>query len=180
VVPASPADVDDTGAVVQALAAAGRRGGAAVRAGVAFLRGAQGSDGGWGQLLGRDSNSQSTSWAVQGLVAARVPLGSLSADPLAYLRGLQRGDGHVAYSRTSDQTPVWATAQAVAALERKPFPLARVARGRTSMAAASPSAGSEDGGHGDGGGSEVVLWIAVGVALAAGLGWGARHRHVAA
>ena len=32
--------------------------------------------------------------------------------------------GKVRYSRTSAQTPVWVTAQALAALARKPFPLA--------------------------------------------------------
>jgi hypothetical protein len=128
-VPSSPADIDDTGAVLQALASAGRRGSAAVRDGVAYLRNAQSPDGGWGQLQGRSSNAQSTSWAVQGLVAARAPLSSLTADPLAYLRKLQRRDGHVAYSASSDQTPVWVTAQALAALQRKPFPLVPVKRG---------------------------------------------------
>jgi energy-coupling factor transport system substrate-specific component len=178
VVPASPADVDDTGAVVQALVAAGRRGGAAVRGGVDYLRRVQGSDGGWGQLEGRDSNSQSTSWAVQGLVAARASLGSLRGDPLAYLRGLQRRDGRISYSRTGDQTPVWTTAQAIAALQRKPFPLAAVKRGKAAAAASAPPAATGgDGGGSGGGGSELVLWIAVGVALAAGLGWGARHHH---
>jgi hypothetical protein len=41
---------------------------------------------------------------------------------------LQRRDGHISYSRTSDQTPVWVTAQALTALRRKPFPLATVPR----------------------------------------------------
>ena len=43
--------------------------------------------------------------------------------PLAYLRSLTAADGAVRYSRTSDQTPVWVTAQALAALARRPFPL---------------------------------------------------------
>jgi energy-coupling factor transport system substrate-specific component len=128
-VPKSPADIDDTGAVLQALAAAGRRTTTAVRDGVAYLNSAQTSDGGWGQLPGRTSNAQSTSWAVQGLAAAHAPLDSLSADPLAYLRSLQRRDGSFAYSTTSDQTPVWVTAQALAALQRKPFPLKPTKRG---------------------------------------------------
>ncbi len=175
--PGSPADVDDTGAVLQALASAGRRGGAAARAGVDYLRGGQGSDGGWGQLAGRDSNAQSTSWAVQGLVAMRTPLGSLRADPLAYLRGLQRRDGHIAYSRTSDQTPVWVTAQAIAALQRKPFPLAPVKRGKTA-ALIAPSASSGTGSDGsDGPGPAVVVaaGIAAAAALAAAIGWRVRH-----
>jgi MYXO-CTERM domain-containing protein len=47
---------------------------------------------------------------------------------LAYLRGLQRSNGSVSYSATSNQTPVWVTAQALMALERKPLPIAAVAR----------------------------------------------------
>jgi energy-coupling factor transport system substrate-specific component len=176
--PGSPADVDDTGAVLQALVAAGRRGSAAARAGVDYLRGGQGPDGGWGQLAGRDSNAQSTSWAVQGLVAMRVSLGSLRADPLAYLRGLQRRDGHISYSRTSDQTPVWVTAQAIAALQRKPFPLATVKRGKGAALVAAPaSAGKGSGGGGDGPGPAVVVaaGIAAAAALAAAIGWRVRH-----
>jgi energy-coupling factor transport system substrate-specific component len=128
VVPRSLSDVDDTGAVLQALVAAGRRGELTVE-GVGYLREAQAEDGGWGQLPGRASNAQSTSWAIQGLVAARG-LGGLKADPFAYLRGLQRRDGHFSYSRAGEQTPVWVTAQALAAIRRKAFPIPRVPRPR--------------------------------------------------
>ncbi|MEJ7714216.1 MAG: prenyltransferase/squalene oxidase repeat-containing protein [Thermoleophilaceae bacterium] len=68
--PSASSDVDDTGAALQALAAAGRRGSGPVKDGVAFLRSLQNADGGWGQSRGRTSNAQSTAWAVQGLVAA--------------------------------------------------------------------------------------------------------------
>jgi energy-coupling factor transport system substrate-specific component len=57
-----------------------------------------------------------------------------SRAPLAYLRSLTGPDGAVRYSRTSRQTPVWVTAQALAALARRPFPLARVARAGASRA----------------------------------------------
>ena len=50
--------------------------------------------------------------------------------PIAYLRSLVTPSGKVRYSRTSAQTPVWVTAQALAALARKPFPLAPVPRAR--------------------------------------------------
>jgi energy-coupling factor transport system substrate-specific component len=65
---------------------------------------------------------------VQGLVAAgvnpdRVTRGG-SRTPLAYLRSLQTADGAVRYSRTSRQTPVWVTAQALTAFARRPFPVA--------------------------------------------------------
>jgi len=116
--------VDDTGAVLQALSAAGMDSDRAV----GYLRGLQNADGGFGQMDGRDSNAQSTAWAVQGLVAKGVRPESVGADPIRYLGRLQRSDGHIAYSRTSDQTPVWVTAQALTALRKKPFPLAAVPR----------------------------------------------------
>jgi hypothetical protein len=47
---------------------------------------------------------------------------------MSYLRSLTAEDGEVRYSRTSRQTPVWVTSQAVQALSRKTLPLARVPR----------------------------------------------------
>lgn len=114
-------DVDDTGAALEALGHNGRA--------VGFIRGHQNPDGGFPLEPGGGSNAQSTAWAVQGLLAAGVNLGSLRrGSPLAFLRSLIGPDGHVHYSRTSDQTPVWVTAQALMALERKPLPLAPVPR----------------------------------------------------
>jgi energy-coupling factor transport system substrate-specific component len=46
-----------------------------------------------------------------------------SRTPLAYLRTLTAGDGSVRYSRTSRQTPVWVTGQALTALARRPLPI---------------------------------------------------------
>ena len=130
-VPSAGSDVDDTGAAVQALAAAGRSSSAgAVKRAVAYLRDVQNRDGGFGQMPGRDSNAPSTAWAVQGLVAAGVRPETVGSDPIRYLVSLQRRDGHIAYSRGSDQTPVWVTAQALTALRRKAFPLAAVPRKR--------------------------------------------------
>jgi len=143
-VPSAESDVDDTGAALQALAAAGRRGAAAAEA-VGYLRRMRNGDGGFGQSEGRGSNAQSTAWAVQGLVATGA--GGMQGGAIRYLRGLQRRDGHIAYSRTSDQTPVWVTAQALTALRRKPFPLATVPRKRRrgGGGAASAPAGSGSG-----------------------------------
>jgi energy-coupling factor transport system substrate-specific component len=178
-VPKAVSDVDDTGAVLQALAAAGRRG-EAMAGGAQYLREVQSGDGGWGQLTGRASNAQSTSWAVQGLVAAHVAFDTLDADPIGYLRGLQRRDGHFAYSRTSDQTPVWVTAQALAAIRRKAFPLTPVKRGHKASVAARSGSGS-GGGRSNGStddGPPPVL-VAGGIALVVGLiaaaGWRVRH-----
>jgi hypothetical protein len=105
----------------------GRRRGAATRRAVAWLRANQNDDGGFGQFRGRPSNSQSTAYAVQGLVAAGAGGASLTR-ALAYLRGLQRSDGSISYSSTSNQTPVWVTAQALMALEREPLPIAALPR----------------------------------------------------
>ena len=120
-------DVDDTAAALQALARARRaqrraaatapRSSAACRTRTAACP----------LQRGGSSNAQSTAWAVQGLVAARVPLSGVrrggSPTPLAYLRSLVGPSGAVRYSRTSTQTPVWVTAYAVLALSRRSLPV---------------------------------------------------------
>jgi hypothetical protein len=138
-------DVDDTGSVVQALGAAGRRGSRAVKRALAYLRRAQNPDGGFGQFARTRSNSQSTAWAVQGLVAAgKDPARFHGTDsrrsPLRYLRSLQQGDGSFRYSRISTQTPVWVTAQALAAVRRRPLPVPPVRRKRPERSRARPPA----------------------------------------
>jgi prenyltransferase/squalene oxidase-like repeat protein len=124
---AAASDVDDTGAAIQALVAAGVRGRPVTRA-KGYLLGAQNLDGGFPQQPGEGSNAQSTAWAVQGLDAAATNVSRVrhggSVSPLAYLEGLMGASGSVRYSRTSSQTPVWVTAQALAALAGKPLPVA--------------------------------------------------------
>ena len=137
--------IDDTGAALQALVAAGRRGTPTVRRAARFLVRRQNPDGGFALQPGGPSNAQSTAWAIQGLVAAGRDPDRLrrngARSPVAYLRSLVTPSGAVRYSRTSAQTPVWVTAQAVAALARKPFPLAPVPRAkRAATAAATPAA----------------------------------------
>ena len=123
--PSSASDIDNTGAVLQALAAAGKGGGRVARRAVGYLRRGQNGDGGFGATPIRDSNSQSTAYAVLGLQAVgRNPERFGRRSPLAFLRSMQRGDGSVRFSRASAQTPVWVTAQALLAFERKPLPLA--------------------------------------------------------
>jgi hypothetical protein len=99
---------------------------------VQFIRGQQDPDGGFPEQDGAGSNAQSTAFAVQGLLAVGVDPGSLhrrgAPSPLDYLRSLIAGDGHVRYSRSTDQTPVWVTAEALPALDGKALPLASVAR----------------------------------------------------
>jgi hypothetical protein len=100
---------------------------------VRFLRAQQDADGGFASLPGAGSNAQSTAFAVQGLLAAGVNPISVrrrGASPLDYLRSLIAADGHVRYSRGTDQTPVWVTAEALMALDGRALPLAPVARRR--------------------------------------------------
>jgi energy-coupling factor transport system substrate-specific component len=119
----APSTIDDTAATVQALRK--RR---STRRAVAWLLRRQNPDGGFPLSAGDSSNAQSTAFAIQALVAAgRDPAKARrggARSPLAYLRSLQQEDGSVRYSRTSDQTPTWVTAQALAALERRPLPVA--------------------------------------------------------
>jgi energy-coupling factor transport system substrate-specific component len=114
-------DSNDTAAVIQALRAAGVASGAkAIRRGLAYLRRLQNADGGFELTSGRGSDAQSTAWAIQAFVAAgREP----GAKAFGYLRGLQRGDGSFRYSAVYATSPVWTTAQVLAALSRRPFPL---------------------------------------------------------
>ena len=122
-------DVDDTAAALQALIdASGQRSNTVVARTVAYLRSSQNPDGGFPQQLGGASNAQSTAWAVQGLSAAGVNVNAVkrghSRSPLAYLESLMAPNGSVYYSRTSAQSPVWVTAEALTALAGKPFPIA--------------------------------------------------------
>jgi energy-coupling factor transport system substrate-specific component len=148
-----PSGIDDTGAALQALAAAGRRHGKAARRAARFIVRHQSRDGGFALIPGGPSNAQSTAWAVQGLLAAgRDPATVHHAgarDPMAYLRSLTAASGEVRYSATSRQSPVWVTGQALAALARKTWPLRRVPRahhvatpatGSAAAPAASPAA----------------------------------------
>jgi energy-coupling factor transport system substrate-specific component len=121
-------DVDDTGSVLEALARiSGNRVAAARARAVRYIEHHQNHDGGFPATAGAGSNAQSTAWAIQGLIAAGADPGSLrrggGATPLDYLRSLEAADGHIRYSRGSDQTPVWVTAEAIMALDGKPLPI---------------------------------------------------------
>jgi energy-coupling factor transport system substrate-specific component len=123
----SPSDVDDTAAALQALADAGARDTRVLSRASGYMAGTQNPDGGFPQQRGGESNAQSTAFAVQGLIAvgrdpASVRRGG-SRSPLGYLESLLAPNGSIRYSRTSAQSPVWVTAQALTALARKTFPV---------------------------------------------------------
>ena len=111
-------DIDDTAAALEALIAAGVHGAPLGRA-RAYLERMQERDGGFPLQPGGASNSQSTAWAAQALLAAGAPIGRA----LAYLRARVAPTGAVYYAEGVMQTPVWVTAEALAALARRPLPI---------------------------------------------------------
>lgn len=135
--PGVASDPDSTGATMQAVALVGDR--QTMFRGVGWLRRNQRRNGGWA-LLGGPVNAQSTAWAAQGLDAAGVALRSGGRrSPLDYLASVQASDGHYRYSRHSDQTPVWVTAQALMAVNRQPFPIDPVSPPRPRPGPTRPS-----------------------------------------
>jgi hypothetical protein len=123
-------DIDDTGAALEALGAAGGAPSSALRRAVGYLSAQQNPDGGLPQQSGGLSNAQSTAWGIQGLYAAGVDPGSVrrrGRSLLDYLRSLIAADGHVRYAAGNDQTPVWVTGEALMALAGKALPLAPAA-----------------------------------------------------
>ena len=113
-----PGDVDDTAAAIEALAAASVAPAVVGRA-RAFVLASENRDGGFPLQPGGASNAQSTAWAVQALCAT----GSSAQRPLAYLRARLTRSGAVAYAAGETITPVWVTAEALAAFVRAPLPL---------------------------------------------------------
>ena len=111
-------DSNDTAAAVQALRAA-RVAGAPIQRSLGFLRGLQDVDGGFALVRNRESDAQSSAWAIQAFLAAgsTVPAGAY-----AYLRSLRSVDGSYRYSKRYAVTPVWVTAQVLPAVRRMPFP----------------------------------------------------------
>jgi len=131
-IPGSPSTADGTGAVLQAIP-----GTEAAKHGLGYLRRAQRPSGGFALGGAGSVNSQSTAWAVQGMLAMGRDPASVRSDgksALDYLSARQNADGSFAYSPSSDQTPVWVTGQALAAVAGDSFPVAPVKRQTTPSA----------------------------------------------
>jgi energy-coupling factor transport system substrate-specific component len=124
-----PSDIDDTAAAIEALVAASAQHGVVARAGH-YLQAQENRDGGFPLTPGGSSNAQSTAWAVQALVAA----GGSTQRAIAYLRARTTPSGAVRYAAGSAQTPIWVTAQALAALARRPLPIGFRRRARRPIA----------------------------------------------
>lgn len=123
-VPGLPSTSDGTAAVMQAMPDT-----QAARRGLSYLRGVQRPSGGFPLGASAEVNSQSTAWAVQGILAVGEEPATVREDghsPLDYLAARQAEDGHYSYSASRDLTPVWVTGQALAATAEAPFPIAAV------------------------------------------------------
>lgn len=113
--PGSESTADVTGAVMQAMSSTD-----VGRHGLGFLRKkAQRPNGGFPGGGSIPANSQSTAWALQGMIA----VGASSGSALDYLSARQGSDGHYSYSSSSNQTPVWVTAQVIPAVAGEAFPV---------------------------------------------------------
>ncbi len=132
--PGQPSDADSTSVAVEALVAAGQPATApAIVNGLAFLDTVQhlNDDGGFAHSpdlpWGLESNTNSTAFAIQALLAAdEDPLAaswSISATtPISFLLGQQLPSGAFVY--VNPPADLFATQQAVPALVGKPYPLA--------------------------------------------------------
>ncbi|MFN8473058.1 MAG: prenyltransferase/squalene oxidase repeat-containing protein [Anaerolineae bacterium] len=125
--PGDPGDVDSTGIVLQALAAAHEPvTGTAILSGTAFLHAQQNSDGGFPATAGVPSNGPSTAMAVGGLLATgQNPLAPAwtrgGKTPLDYMLTLQSPVG--GFAGTAGPNDIQATGQSLPALMGRPFPL---------------------------------------------------------
>ena len=142
-VPGRESNPDVTGLVMQAMPGtqAGDRG-------LDYLRKAQRQNGGFALGVSGAVNSQSTAWAVQGMVAVGASAQSITEggnSALDYLDTRQGADGHFSYSSSSDQTPVWVTAQVLVAAAGKSFPIPPPAR-TTPPATPESTGGAEPAG----------------------------------
>lgn len=145
--PGSPSTADGTGAVMQAMPDS-----KPARRGLSYLRKAQRPSGGFALGGSGSVNSQSTAWAVQGILAVGEDPASITEggnSGLDYLAARQAEDGHYRYSASSNQTPVWVTGQVLAAAARQPFPVPEAPRApqpATPPAAVPGSSGSGSSG----------------------------------
>jgi squalene-hopene cyclase-like protein/prenyltransferase/squalene oxidase-like repeat protein len=153
-------EVDLTGAAIQALVAAGRPGSDAVEDGLAYLRAAQGSEGGLPDFPGpREANVASTAWAVQAIWAVgenpegwTTGSGEPTEEPLDYLESMQEPDGHIRWKRSRDLNGVWMTAYVAPAFAGQAWPIPAAPRAiRTRQAEQQARQG------GDGSGRDGVL-----------------------
>jgi energy-coupling factor transport system substrate-specific component len=116
-----PSNADVTGAAMQAMPDS-----KAADRGLSYLRAHQRSDGGFALGGSGGVNSQSTAWAIQGMIAVGADPASIASggnSALDYLAARQSADGSYAYSASSDQTPVWVTGEVLVAAAGDALPI---------------------------------------------------------
>ncbi len=129
----SGSDTNTTAICLEALAAAGVvTSSTTVQQALAYLHTQQNSDGGfpWAKpsLWGTDSDSSSTSWVIQALIAAGEdqtgPAWTISGNtPVTFLLGMQNASGAFGYQTSWADDNLMCTYQAIPALMGKVFPL---------------------------------------------------------
>ncbi|MCK4222573.1 MAG: hypothetical protein KAX25_06825 [Dehalococcoidia bacterium] len=124
----SDSDVDDTAAVIMALAAAGESptSSDSMADGLLYLHYEEDDCGGFASF--GTLNSASTSWAIDAIVASGEDPTSedwtWDDNPVDYLLSLQDTDGGFKWKEDSSQNKTWMTAYAIPALLGKPYPVA--------------------------------------------------------
>jgi prenyltransferase beta subunit len=145
----SEGEVDMTAAAVEALNAAGVHDSEYQAKALGFLHTVQNNDGGFPESPGEhESNSGSTSWAVQAIWAAGenpetwiTP--STDKEPLGYLESMQRENGSIQWKVSSDAFPVWMTAYAAPAYAGQQLPIPSPPRSPHPTPQSSPGQGGE-------------------------------------
>jgi hypothetical protein len=128
--PGSPSNADGTGAVLQALSGGSK----ASDRGLSYLRDAQHKGGGFALGGNGAVNTQSTAWAVQGILAGGGDPGSFRRGGTSgpeYLANNQEGDGSYRYAKpgpevpgeVAHQTPVWVTGEVLIAASGDHLPI---------------------------------------------------------
>lgn len=139
-----PGEVDATAAAVEALNAAGLHGTGAQGQALAWLRGAQLTEGGLPEYPAEpEANTASTAWAAQALWAAAIsPEGwhAPDGDPLSYMASMQQPDGSIAWRAGQSSEPVWMTAYVVPAFAGRPLPIVGVPRQAPPQSGPQPTA----------------------------------------
>jgi prenyltransferase beta subunit len=126
-------DTNSTALAIQALVGAGvDQSDSSVRKAVAYLETQQNTDGGFPYVTpstyGTDSDTSSTAWVIQGLIAAGEDIEGkhwvkAAITPMGFLMSMQNADGAFAYQKVAPDDSELSTAQAIPALMTKSFPV---------------------------------------------------------
>lgn len=126
-------DTNSTALAIQALVAAGvKPSEPSVKKAIDYLKTQQNKDGGFPYVTpseyGTDSDTTSTAWVLQALIAAGEDIEGkywvkAAITPMGYLMSMQNANGAFAYQKAVPEDSQLCTAQAIPALMGKPFPL---------------------------------------------------------